>query len=390
MRDAVIVTTLRTPVGRGKKGTLKDTRPDDLAGLVIKAALEQTPGLAPEEIDDVIMGCAIPEAEQGMNIGRIGARIAGLPTSVSAMTVNRFCSSGLQAIAIGAQQIAVDDVDIVLAGGVESMSMVPMTGLKPAPNPDLAADFPESFTAMGHTAEEVAKRFEITREEQDLFAVDSQSKAVAAIEAGRFDQECVAVRTRIQGAPGQWQEVTLERDECPRPGTDLVGLAKLKPAFSMTGSVTAGNSSPISDGAACTVLMSATKAKEMGLAPLAFFRGFASAGVDPEIMGIGPVPAVRKLLERKGLSLGEIDLFELNEAFAAQSVYVVRELGLDLAKVNVNGGAIALGHPLGCTGAKLATSLIHELRRRGGGLGIVTMCIGGGMGAAGLFEVPAP
>jgi acetyl-CoA acyltransferase len=390
MRDAVIVTTLRTPVGRGKKGSLRDTRPDDLTGLVIKSAVERTPGLKSEEIDDIIMGCAIPEAEQGMNIARIGALIADIPTSVPAMTVNRFCSSGLQAIAIGAQEIATDNVDIVLAGGVESMSMVPMTGLKPAPNPELAERYPEAYSAMGHTAEEVARRFGVSREEQDAFAVESHARAIAAIEAGRFADECLPVATRVQVAPGEWREVTLERDECPRVGTTREGLAKLRPAFTLGGSVTAGNSSPISDGAACTVVMSADAAAERGLKPLAYFRGFVAAGVDPDIMGIGPIPAVRKILARKGLTLDDIDLIELNEAFAAQSVYVMRELGLDPEKVNVNGGAIALGHPLGCTGAKLTSSLIYELRRRGGGLGLVTMCIGGGMGAAGLFEVVAP
>ncbi len=390
MRDAVIVTTIRTPVGRGKKGLLKDTRPDDLAAIAVGAACERTAGLEAAQIDDLIMGCAIPESEQGMNIARIASLIAGLPTSVPAMTINRFCSSGLQAIALAAQSVAVDDADIVLAGGVESMSIVPMTGLKPCPNPELAASFPESYSAMGHTAEEVAKRFEVSREAQDEFAAESQARAAAAQAAGRFNDELVPVATRMQSEAGVWTEVTLEQDECPRAETTVEGLAKLRSAFMLKGTVTAGNSSPISDGAACTVVMAAEEAKARGLAPLATFRGFVAAGVDPDIMGIGPVPAVRKLLERKGMSLDQIDLLEVNEAFAAQSVYVLRELGLDPAKVNVNGGAIALGHPLGCTGAKLSTTLIHELRRRGGGLGIVTMCIGGGMGGAGLFEVHAP
>ena len=390
MRDAVIVTTIRTPVGRGKKGLLKDTRPDDLAAIAVGAACERTAGLEAAQIDDLIMGCAIPESEQGMNIARIASLIAGLPTSVPAMTINRFCSSGLQAIALAAQSVAVDDADIVLAGGVESMSIVPMTGLKPCPNPELAASFPESYSAMGHTAEEVAKRFEVSREAQDEFAAESQARAAAAQAAGRFNDELVPVATRMQSEAGVWTEVTLEQDECPRAETTVEGLAKLRSAFMLKGTVTAGNSSPISDGAACTVVMAAEEAKARGLAPLATFRGFVAAGVDPDIMGIGPVPAVRKLLERKGMSLDQIDLLEVNEAFAAQSVYVLRELGLDPTKVNVNGGAIALGHPLGCTGAKLSTTLIHELRRRGGGLGIVTMCIGGGMGGAGLFEVHAP
>lgn len=388
MRDVAIVTAIRTPVGRGIKGVFKDTRPDDLAAAAIRGAVERTPGLEPAEIDDVILGCAIPEAEQGMNVARVASMIAELPNEVSAMTVNRFCASGLQAIAIGAQRIAADDADIVLAGGVESMSAVPMTGGKPAPNPDLMERYPESFTGMGHTAEVVAARFDVNRQDQDQFAVESHARALAAMEAGRFADEIVPVGTRVLGGGNTWQEVTVDRDECPRPGTSEAGLGNLRPAFSTRGSVTAGNSSPMSDGAACSVLMSGTRAKELGLEPLAWFRGFAVAGVDPDIMGIGPVPAVQKLLARRGLTLDDIDLFELNEAFAAQSVYVIRELGLDPAKVNVNGGAIALGHPLGCTGAKLTATLIHELRRRGGGLGIVTMCIGGGMGAAGLFEVP--
>ena len=387
MREAVIVTTLRTPVGRGNKGTLKDTRPDDLAAIAIGAALEKTPGLEAAQIDDVIMGCAIPECEQGMNVARIASLSAGLPTSVSAMTVNRFCSSGLQAIALAAQQIAVGDADVVLAGGVESMSRVPMTGLKPCPNPELAERFPEAYAAMGHTAEEVARRFEVSREAQDEFSAESQARAMTALEAGRFDDELVPVSTRVQDAEGNWSDVVLDRDECPRGGTTAEGLAKLRPAFAAAGTVTAGNSSPISDGAACAVVMSEEEAKARSLAPLAYFRGFVSAGVDPDIMGIGPVPAVRKLLTRKGMTLDQIDLIEVNEAFAAQSVYVVRELGLDPSKTNVNGGAIALGHPLGYTGAKLSSTLIHELRRRGGGQGVVTMCIGGGMGAAGLFEV---
>ena len=387
MPDAMIVTSVRTPVGRAFKGSLKDTRPDDLAATAIRAAIERTPGLDPSDVDDLILGCAMPEAEQGSNVARIAGLLAGLPDTVAAMTINRFCSSGLQAIALAAQRVALGESDVVLAGGVESMTMIPMTGGKPCPNPDLVENMPTAYTSMGHTAEAVAGRFGVSRGEQDAFALRSHQRAIAAQKAGRFDDELVPVATRLRTADEEWEDIVFERDECPRVGTTAEALAGLRPAFSLGGSVTAGNSSPVSDGAACTVVMSAAKATELGLEPLGTYRGYQVTGVDPEIMGIGPVPAVRKLLDRTGFSIEDIDLVELNEAFAAQSVYCVRELGFDPEKVNVNGGAIALGHPLGCSGAKLTSTLLHELKRRGGGRGIVTMCIGGGMGAAGLFEV---
>jgi acetyl-CoA acyltransferase len=389
MREAVIVSAVRTAVGRAHKGNLRDTRPDDMAAAVVKEAVARVGGLDPMRIDDIILGCAMPEAEQGMNVARIAGMRAGLPVDVPAFTINRFCSSGLQSIALAAERIIAGGADVIVAGGTESMTMIPMGGERPAPNPTLMADFPESYTGMGTTAEIVAKRFNITREEQDRFALESQRRAVAAIEKGRFKDEIVPLHTRVRVGTAMhmdWKEVVVDRDECPRPETTYEGLAKLRPAFDPKGSVTPGNASPLSDGAAALVVMEAGMARKMGLEPLAVFRGFQVAGVDPDIMGIGPVKAVPKLLRRAGVKLDEIDLFELNEAFAAQSVYCLRELGLDTDRVNVNGGAIALGHPLGCTGAKLTASLLYEMGRRNSRYGIVTMCIGGGMGAAGLFE----
>ncbi len=377
MREAVIVSAVRTPVGRGKKGALVDVRPEDLGALVVKEAIARARGLDPAEIDDIIFGCAMPEGEQGNNVARNIALLAGVPNSVPAVTVNRFCSSGLQAIAQAAERIMVGAADVIVAGGVESMSRIPMGGWKPSPHPGLVDTLPEAYLPMGLTAEEVAKRYHVTRADQDEFALQSQKKAAAALERKVFDAEIVPVP--VKGG-------FFTRDELVRPDTTLEGLAKVPPAFSPTGTVTAGNASPLSDGAAALVLMSAEKAKALGLKPLAIFRGFQVSGVAPEVMGIGPVVAVPKLLAKAGLTIADIDLFELNEAFAAQSVAVIRELGLDPAKVNVNGGAIALGHPLGATGAKLTTSLVYELGRRGGRYGVVTMCIGGGMGAAGLFE----
>ena len=378
MREAVIVSAVRTPVGRALKGSLANVRPEDLGGLAVKEAIARVKGLDPADVEDLIIGCAMPEGEQGLNLARQVGFLAGLPSSVPAVTVNRFCSSGLQTIAMAAERVMVGAVDIIVAGGVESMTRVPMSGWKPSPHPGLLDNMPETYMPMGLTAEQVATRYNVSREDQDAFAVESQRRASAAMAKGVFDGELVSVPL-----PGGGE---LTRDELPRPDTTLEGLGTLRPAFSPKGSVTAGTSSPLSDGAAAVVIMSREKAEEMGLKPLAIYRGFQVAGVPPEIMGIGPIAAVPKLLEKMGVALEDIDVIELNEAFAAQSLAVIRELGLDPAKVNPNGGAIALGHPLGATGAKLTASLVHELNRSGGRYGIVTMCIGGGMGAAGLFE----
>jgi len=384
--NVIIASAVRTPVGRALKGTLRSTRPEDLAATAMVAALARVPGLKAEDVDDVILGCAMPEAEQGLNIARNAVFLAKWPNSVPAETINRFCSSGLQAIAHAAMSVQAGLTQVSVAGGVESMSMVPMSGNKVSLNPKLMDEFPEAYIAMGHTAERVAQRFDVSRAAQDAFAVRSHERALAAIAAGRFNDEIVPVMARVlEGAAPS--ELEFKIDECPRPGTTLEVLGKLKPVFKQDGSVTAGNSSPTNDGAAAAVLLSERKANELGVKPLGYVRGFALAGVDPDIMGIGPVPAIRKLLAQTGLSIADIDLFEINEAFAAQAVYCGRELGVPDDKLNVNGGAIALGHPLGCTGAKLTATLLHELRRRGGRLGIVSMCIGGGMGAAGLFEV---
>jgi len=386
MEKAVIVSAVRTAVGKGVKGSLKDTRPDDLASKVIKEAVKRVDGLKPEEIEDVILGCAMPEGEQGMNVARVASFIAGIPYTVPAITINRFCSSGLQSIAIAANKIMVSECDVVVAGGVESMSMIPMGGNKIALNPKLVNDYPESYTPMGITAENVAKKYKISREKQDEFAYLSHKKAVEAIEAGKFKDEIIPVETIYYDENGLKSEIRFEIDEIPRKDTTIEALAKLKPAFSMDGTVTAGNSSPLSDGAAAVVIMSEKRAKELGAAILGIFKGFAVAGVPPEIMGIGPVFAIPKLLKKSGLTINDIDLFELNEAFASQSIYVYETLRIPPEKLNVNGGAIALGHPLGATGAKLTASLLNEMKRRNLRYGIVTMCIGGGMGAAGLFE----
>jgi len=383
--EIVIAEAVRSAVGRGHKGSLTSKRPDELAADVIRGLLARVPQ-ARGKIDDVVLGCAMPEGEQGLNVARLISLLADLGPDVPAQTINRFCSSGLQAIAIAAGSIAVGTNDVVIAGGVESMTMVPMTGFHLSASPELMDKLPGANTPMGITAENVAKRFQISRQMQDEFAYRSQMKAKRALETGAFKDEIVPVRAVAYDDEGKrvYREFTV--DELPRPDTTLEGLAKLPPAFAMGGSVTAGNSSPISDGAAAALVMKRETADQLGIVPLGVFRAFATVGVDPEIMGIGPVPAVQKLLARTGLKISDIDLFELNEAFASQSVYCQRELGIPDDKLNVHGGAIALGHPLGCTGAKLTATALHELRRRGGRNAVVTMCIGGGQGAAGLFS----
>ena len=384
MSEIVIAEAVRSAVGRGHKGALSTKRPDELAADVIRALLARVPQ-AKGKIDDVVLGCAMPEGEQGLNVARLISLLADLGPEVPAQTINRFCSSGLQAIAIAAGSIAVGTNDVVLAGGVESMTYVPMTGFHLSASPELMDKLPGANTPMGITAENVANRFNVTRQQQDEFAFKSQMKAKAALEKGAFKDEIVPVRA-VAYDNGQRVYKDFTVDELPRPETTLDGLAKLPPAFAQGGSVTAGNSSPISDGAAACLVMARDKANELGIKPLGVFRAFVTVGVDPEIMGIGPLPAVQKLLKKTGLSINDIDLFEVNEAFASQSVYCQRELGIPDDKLNVNGGAIALGHPLGCTGAKLTASALYELRRRGGRYAVVTMCIGGGQGAAGLFE----
>jgi acetyl-CoA acyltransferase len=388
MRDVVIASSVRTPVGRAGKGTLRATRPDELAAVAIQGALERVPQVDPREIEDVILGCAMPEAEQGMNVARIAALRAGLPVEVSAMTINRFCSSGLQAIAMAAERIGSGGAEIIVAGGTESMSMVPMGGNKISPNPWLVEHYPDAYLTMGLTAERVAKRLGITRAAADEFSLRSHQKALAAIAAGKFEDETVAVPvsfTNSNGSKPKRQEIVFKVDEGPRADTSLEALAALKPAFHAKGTVTAGNSSQMSDGAAATVVMSAERAKQLGIQPLARYVAFATAGFKPEEMGLGPVFAIPKALKLAGLKLAEIDVIELNEAFAAQALGVIREAGLDPERVNPNGGAIALGHPLGCTGAKLTATIIRELKRRKARYGLVTMCVGGGMGAAGIF-----
>jgi acetyl-CoA acyltransferase len=393
MRDAVIVSSVRTAVGKAPRGALRYTRPDDMGATAIKGALAQVPGVEPASVEDVVMGCAMPEAEQGMNVARLSAVLAGLPNEVPAFTVNRFCSSGLQAIAIAAERIMVGSVDTVIGGGVESMSLVPMGGNKLVPNMTLVEHVPPVYIGMGHTAEEVAKRFNVSRKEQDELATASHKNAAAAIESGRFAEEIVPLQAKVYGVDKGGKPVvqtkTFNVDEGVRGDTNVEGLAKLRPAFATTGTVTAGNSSQTSDGAAASVILSDERAKQLGLKPWGIFRAFVVAGCDPDIMGIGPSLAIPKLLKKTGMKLEDIDLIELNEAFASQAVYCIRKLGLDPAKVNVNGGAIALGHPLGCTGAKLTATLLHEMRRRKSRYGIVSMCIGGGMGAAALFERPS-
>jgi acetyl-CoA acyltransferase len=385
MQEAVIVAAVRTAVGRANKGTLAGYRPEDMGAAVVREALARVPELDAKDVDDVIMGCAMPEGSQGINMGRLINLRAGLPDSVPAQTVNRFCSSGVQTIALAAQQIMAGMGDVVIAGGTESMSYVPMTGFQFRPNPWLVDNRPEAYIGMGLTAENVAKKFSISRSMQDEFAVRSHELAGKAIEAGLFKSEIVPLEVEFVTTSGS-KMVTFDTDELLRRGTTVEGLAKLRPAFSPKGSVTAGNASPLSDGAAVVVVMSRAKADQLGLNPLARFVGFAVAGVAPEIMGIGPVEAIPKVLKQTGLSLDDIDLIELNEAFAAQAMAVVQQAGLDLNKVNVNGGAIALGHPLGATGAKLTTQIIYDMKRRDAKYGMVTMCIGGGMGAAAIFE----
>ncbi|MCY3715050.1 MAG: acetyl-CoA C-acyltransferase [Chloroflexi bacterium] len=391
MREAVIVAAARTAVGKAIRGSTRNARSDDMAAAVIADLLRQTShALDPQDIDDVVIGCAMPEGAQGMNFARVIALRAGLPVDTPGQTVNRFCSSGLQTIALAANSIIADQADVVIAGGAESMSSVPMTGHHLSPNPHMAENAPNVYMSMGLTAERVASEFGVSRADMDEFAYNSHHKAAAATDAGYFAQEIVPFQwqeTTI-GADGRPTEVTkmLERDEHLRRETTIDALAKLKPVFKAGGKVTAGNSSPLSDGAAAVLVMERAKAEQLGLQPLARFVGFAVAGVRPEIMGVGPIKAVPKLLQRAGMSLDAIDLIELNEAFAAQALAVMRELEMDPARVNVNGGAIALGHPLGCTGAKLTVQLINEMKRRGGDYGMVTMCIGGGMGAAGLFQ----
>jgi acetyl-CoA acyltransferase len=409
MREVVVVSSVRTPVGRAFKGTLRATRPDELAAVAIKGALDRVPQLDPKEIEDVILGCAMPEAEQGMNVARIASLRAGLPVEVSAVTVNRFCSSGLQAIAMAAERIMAGGAEVMVAGGTESMSMIPMGGNKISPNPWLVDHYPDAYLSMGLTAERVAARFRITRAQCDEFSLRSHEKALAAIAAGKFEDETVAVPVSLtangnghagaassaaldgRGRPSlreqfKRQEISFKVDEGPRADTSLEALGALKAAFHVKGVTTAGNSSQMSDGAAAAVVMSAERAKALGITPLARYVAFATAGYKPEEMGLGPVFAIPKALKLAGLKLSDIDVIELNEAFAAQSLAVIREAGLDSERVNPNGGAIALGHPLGCTGAKLTASVIRELKRRGGRYGMVTMCVGGGMGAAGIFE----
>jgi acetyl-CoA acyltransferase len=411
MREVVVVSSVRTPVGRAYKGTLRATRPDELAAVAIKGALDRVPQLDPKEIEDVILGCAMPEAEQGMNVARIASLRAGLPVEVSAVTINRFCSSGLQAIAMAAERIISGGAEVMVAGGTESMSMIPMGGNKISPNPWLVDHYPDAYLSMGLTAERVAARFGITRAQCDEFSLRSHQKALAAIAAGKFEEEIVAVPVsfttdgnghvgavasaaqdgrgrpslREPGKPKK-QEISFKVDEGPRADTSIEALGALKAAFHVKGVTTAGNSSQMSDGAAAAVVMSAEWAKALGIAPLARYVAFATAGYKPEEMGLGPVFAIPKALKLAGLKLSDIDVIELNEAFAAQSLAVIREAGLDIERVNPNGGAIALGHPLGCTGAKLTASVIRELKHRGGRYGMVTMCVGGGMGAAGIFE----
>jgi acetyl-CoA acyltransferase len=386
MRDAVIVSAVRTAAGKAPGGTLRYTRPDEMAASVIREALARATGLDPAEIDDVIVGCAMPEAEQGLNVARIASLRAGIPVSASALTVNRFCSSGLQAIAQGAERIMAGFADAIVAGGAESMSLVPMGGHKIAPNPILVDTYPDVYLTTGLVAENHAREAAVSREEQDAFALASHRKAIAAIDEGRFRDEIVPLQVRTAANGAATQSIAFDTDEGPRRDTSPEALAKLKPAFHVRGSVTAGNSSQTSDGAAAVVVMSGERARALGIAPLARFVAFATAGVEPERFGIGPVPAIRKVLKMAGLTLDQIDLVELNEAFAAQVIACLRELPIDATRLNVNGGAIALGHPLGCTGAKLTATLLHEMRRRGSRYGIVSMCVGGGMGAAGVFE----
>ena len=390
MKEAVIVSAVRTAVGKAPKGTLRDTRPDDLGAAVIKEAIARVPGLEASEVDDVIMGCAMPEAEQGMNVARAAAIRAGLPVETSAMTINRFCSSGLQTIAMATDRIRTNGAEVIIAGGLESMSMIPMGGHIIRPNPYLVEHYPDFYLSMGLATENVARKYEVTREEQDEFALRSHTRAAAALDQGNFIDETVPLHVVLEeldeNGKKQRREVVFEKDEGVRRDTSAEGLAKLKPAFHVKGTITAGNASQMSDGAAAAIVMSDSRARALGAKPMARFVAYATAGCPPEEMGIGPVFAIPKVLKLAGLTLTDIDVIELNEAFAAQSLAVIKTLGLDPEKVNVNGGAIALGHPLGCTGAKLTASILRELERRNGRYGMVTMCVGGGMGAAGIVE----
>ena len=390
MKEAVVVSAVRTAVGKAPRGILKDTRPDDVAAIIIKEALSRVPGLKAEEVDDVVLGCAFPESDQGLNLARVVAMRAGFPNTVPGQTVNRFCSSGLQAIATAAYEIMVGATEVMVAGGVEFMSQVPIMGLTPSPNPYLVEHNPQVYTSMGLTAENVAEKFGISREDQDRFALSSHQKAAKAIREGKFKEEVIPIPAKVKEVKEDGtvvvKEVIFDTDEGVRYDASLEGMAALKPVFKTKGTVTAGNASQTSDGAAALVLMSRERAEKMGVKPMATFRSFAAAGVPPEVMGIGPAYAVPKALKRAGLTLDQIGLVELNEAFASQALYVIRNLGLNLDIVNVNGGAIAVGHPLGCTGAKLTTTLLYEMKRRKVRYGLVTMCIGGGMGAAGIFE----
>jgi len=389
MRDVVIASSVRTAVGKSGKGVLRTTRPDDMAAVAIKGALQRLPQLSTKEVEDVIIGCATPEAEQGMNVARIASLRAGLPVEVSAMTINRFCSSGLQAISLAVDSVATGRAEVAIGGGTESMSMIPMGGNKVSVNPWLVSNYPDTYLSMGLTAERLAKRFGITREKADEFSLNSHKKALAAIQAGKFEDEIVPVPvsyTAPNGAKPTRIETIFKIDEGPRADTSIEALAGLKPAFHAKGTVTAGNSSQTSDGAAATVVMTADKASQLGIKPVARLLAFATAGYLPEEMGLGPVYAIPKALKMAGLKLEDIAVIELNEAFAAQALSVIKEAGLDPAKVNPNGGAVALGHPLGCTGAKLTATILRELKRRNARYGLVTMCIGGGMGAAGVFE----
>ena len=390
MRNAVIVSAVRTAVGRAPKGTLKDTRPDEMGAAAIREAMARVEGLKPTDIEDVVMGCAMPEAEQGMNVARVAAIRAGLPVETSAMTINRFCSSGLQSIAIVADRIKTGGIEAAIAGGLETMSLIPMGGHTIRPNPYLVDHYPDFYLNMGLATENVARKYEISREQQDAFALRSHERAARAIDEGKFKDEVVPLNVTFEELDGkgrkQRREVVFEEDEGVRRESTLEALAKLRPAFHIKGTITAGNASQMSDGAAAVVVMSEERAQELGAKPLARFVAYATAGCPPEEMGIGPVFAIPKALKLAGLTLDQIDVIELNEAFAAQSLAVIKELGLDEEKVNVNGGAIALGHPLGCTGAKLTATILRELERRNGRYGMVTMCVGGGMGAAGIFE----
>ena len=390
MREAVIVSAVRTPVGKAPAGTLRTTRPDDMAALVMAEALRRAPAVDPVEIDDVIMGCAMPEGEQGLNVARIAALRAGVPVTASAVTVNRFCASGLQAIAYGAERIMSGSADVILAGGTESMSLVPMGGYRVAPNPSLVDQYPDVYLSTGLVAENHAGEARVTREEQDAYALRSHQRALDAIDAGRFTDEIVPVTVRQvvdegTARPGV-REIAFDADEGPRRDTSEAALAKLRPSFHVAGTVTAGNSSQMSDGAACVLILSGARARALDIEPLGRFVTYSTAGVAPERFGIGPVPAIEKVLRRTGLRLNDMDLVELNEAFAAQVIACLRELPIDPDRLNVSGGAIALGHPLGCTGARLTTTALHELKRRRARYALVSMCVGGGMGAAGIFE----